>query len=180
MMDNIRNARRLLVSIAIVLLLLCAASVAVLLSPVGRGRSARQQEYTQLREEYQSKLRENGPARDIDQRLVEARKQTDQFLEDRIPSHYSEIADVLGKLANENHVQVSAIHYDSKDTDIPGLQQINIGTQVTGDYNNQMRFINSLERSKSFFVIDNISLAGSETGGVRLDLKLETFKKGGA
>ena len=179
-MDNIQSARRLLVGVAVVLLIACGAAVAVLLSPVGRGKDVRQQEYNLVREEYQSKLRENGPVRDIDKRLTDARKQTDQFLDERIPNRYSEMSDVIGKLANENHVQVSTIHYDAKDTEIAGLQQININTQITGDYNNQMRFINALERSKTFFVIDSVNLAGSESGAVRLDMRLETFKRGGA
>jgi Tfp pilus assembly protein PilO len=180
MTTNISGARRLLIGVAIVLLILSAGAVAVLLSPVGRGRSAREQEYNQVRQEYQSKLREEGPARDIDQRLANARKQTDRFYQERILSRYADIADTIGRLASENHVQVTSIHYDAKDTDIAGLQQISIGTQITGDYNNQMRFINALERSKPFFMIDSVNLAGSESGGVRLDMKLETFKRGGA
>jgi len=179
-MDTIRGARRLLIAIAAVLIVLDVAAIALLLSPVGRGRSAREHAYSEVRQEYQARLREVAPARDIDKKLAEAKRQTAQFYDDRIPSRYSDIADTLGKIATESHVQISSIKYDAKDTEIPGLQDIAIGAQVAGDYNNQMRFINALERAKTFFVIDSVNLGGAEGGSVRLEMKLETFKRGGA
>jgi Tfp pilus assembly protein PilO len=155
-----------------------AGAIALLLSPVGRGRGAREQEYADVRQEYQAKLREDAPARDIDKRLEEARKQTDEFYKNRIPSRYSDIADTLGKLASDNHVQVQGIKYGAKETEIGGLQRIDIEAQVSGNYNDQMRFINALERAKPFFVIDSVNLGGADGGLVRLAMKLETFKRG--
>lgn len=180
MIETVQGTRRLLIAIAVILLAVDAAAIALLLSPVGRGRAEREQAYDQVRQEFQTKLREIGPARDIDRKLVEAQKQTEAFYRDRIPSRYSDISDTLGKLASENNVQVSAIKYDAKDTEIAGLQKIDINTQIAGDYNNQMRFINALERAKTFFVIDSVDLGGADNGSVRLDMKLETFKRGGA
>jgi hypothetical protein len=46
---------------------------------------------------------------------------------------------------------------------------------VTGDYADEMRFINALERSKTFFVINSVSLGGAEGRTVRLELHVETF-----
>ncbi len=180
MIETIRSARRLLLIVAAVLVILDVAAIALLLSPVGRGREARQQAYEQVRQDYQAKMREVAPARDIDQKLAEAKKQTDAFYQERIPSRYSDIADTLGKLASENNVQVTGIRYDAKDTEIPNLQHLEIAAQITGNYNNQMKFINSLERAKTFFVIDSVNLGGAESGTVRLDMKLETFKRSGA
>jgi Tfp pilus assembly protein PilO len=180
MIDTVRGIRRLLVTIAVILLLIDAAAIALLLSPVGRGRTEREEAYDQVRQEFQAKLREIGPARDIDKKLVEARKQTDAFYRERIPYRYSDIADTLGKLASENHVQVTAMKYAAKDSEIAGLQKIDISTEISGDYNNQMRFINALEHVKPFFVIQSVDLAGAENGSVRLNMKLETFKRGGA
>lgn len=177
---TVKSARRLLLIIAIVLIALDIGAVALLFSPVGRGRTAREEAYNQVRQEYQAKMRAEGPARDIDKRIADAHKQIGEFYQDRLPSRYSEISDTIGKLASENHVQVATVRYDAKDSDVAGLQRIDITAQVTGDYNNQMRFINALERAKTFFVIDSVNLGGAETGGVRLEMKLETFKKGAA
>ncbi len=177
---TVKGVRRLLLICAIVLLALDIAALALLFSPVGRGRAAREEAYNQVRQEYQAKMREEGPARNIEKRIADARKQIGDFYEERLPSRYSDISDTIGKLASENHVQVASVKYDAKDSEITGLQRINITAQINGDYNNQMRFINALERAKTFFVIESVNLGGAESGSVQLEMKLETFKKGAA
>jgi hypothetical protein len=174
-MKSIRKARRLILTIAVILFIIDAAAIAWLLSPRGRGAAAHQSQLRELEAEYRSKLREVGPIRDMDKRLLLARDQQAGFFNGYIPSHYSAISETLATLASENHVQKSAVRYDAKDTDIPGLQRVAITASVTGDYPNEMRFINALERSKTFFVINSVNLVGAEGGTVRLELHLETF-----
>jgi type IV pilus assembly protein PilO len=50
---------------------------------------------------------------------------------------------------------------------------------LSGDYLQEVKFINALERDKMFFLIDGITL-GEQQGNVRLQLKLETYLRGGA
>lgn len=174
-MKSVREAKRLLLAIAVVLLLIDAAAISWLISPAGRSSRVRQQDLRQLRTEYQAKIREVGPAREMDKKLAQAREQQAAFYNDHIPAYYSAISETLAKLASENQVQVSAIHYEPKDSEIHGLQRVGISALVTGDYRNQMKFINALERSKMFFVINSVNLGSAESGNVRLDLRLETY-----
>lgn len=176
-MKSVREARRLLLILAIVLLVVAAAATAWLLSPAGRSRAALGREYRELQGQYQTQLRELGPARDIDKRLVQAREQQAAFYAERLPARYSTISETLTDLASRNKVQVSAVKYDAKDAEIPGLQRISIAAQITGDYGNEMKFINAMERSKLFFVIESVDLANAEGGGgnIRLNLQLQTF-----
>ena len=174
-MKSVREARRLLLIIGVILLLVDAAAIAWLLSPRGRGTRANEEELRSLETEYREKIREIGPARDMDKRLALAREQQAAFYNEHIPTRYSTISETLGKLASENHVQVSAVRYEAKDTDVNGVQRIGISSVITGDYVNEMRFINALERSKTFFVINSVSLGGAESGAVRLELHIETF-----
>jgi hypothetical protein len=174
-MKSVRDARRLLLIIAVVLLIIDAAAIAWLASPRGRGTRAHENELRTLETEYREKIREIGPARDMDKRLALAREQQAAFYNEHIPTRYSAISETLGKLASENHVQVSAVHYEAKDTDVAGVQRVGINSLVTGDYANEMRFINAMERSKTFFVINSVSLGGAEGRTVRLELHFETF-----
>ncbi len=174
-MKSVREARRLLLIIGVILLLVDAAAIAWLLSPRGRGTRANEEELRSLETEYREKIREIGPARDMDKRLALAREQQAAFYNEHIPTRYSTISETLGKLASENHVQASAVRYEAKDTDVTGVQRIGINSVITGDYVNEMRFINALERSKTFFVINSVSLGGAESGAVRLELHIETF-----
>jgi len=174
-MKSVREARRLLLIIAVILLLVDAGAIAWLLSPRGRGTRAHEDELRSLETEYREKIREIGPARDMDKRLALARQQQAAFYNEHIPTRYSSISETLGTLAQDNRVQVSAVRYEAKDTDVAGVQRIGINSVITGDYANEMRFINALERSKTFFVINSVSLGGAENGAVRLELHIETF-----
>ncbi len=172
---SVSRVRILLIVVAAALLVLDGRAIALLLSPGGRSRAERQQERDRLQAELQAKMRELGPAQDIDKRLAEAKKEQQSFYNGRIPSRYSEISEAIGKLANQNHVHVATVRYDAKAAEVADLQQVEISMQVVGDYADQMRFINSLERAKQFFVINSVNLGGGEAGSVRLDMRLETF-----
>jgi Tfp pilus assembly protein PilO len=174
-MTVVKDARRQFVVILVVLLILDAACLAVLFSPIGESASKRQEHTRALFQELEAKTRETVPLERIDQKVADARKQIDQFYEIRFPSQYSSIADELGKLADQNGVKVSNIHYKADPTSLPDLQRITMEASLSGDYLNEVRFINALERSKLFFLVDNITL-GEQTGGsVALALQLETY-----
>lgn len=174
---NVPEARKRILAVLIVLLVLDVAAVALLMSPIGRSRSARQDEYERVRQQLLTKRRESLPARDMDKKLATAREQIDKFYRDRLPSRYSEVSEQIGKLASANKIQVASIKYDAKDTDIPGLQSVAIDATLSGDYANEMRFINALERNKLLFVLNNVQLGETQGGAVRLQLKFDTYMR---
>jgi type IV pilus assembly protein PilO len=56
---------------------------------------------------------------------------------------------------------------------------MSIEISLSGDYLQEVKFINQLERDKMFFLIDGIAL-GEQQGNVRLQIKLETYLRSGA
>ena len=58
---------------------------------------------------------------------------------------------------------------------MPDLELISMNISVSGDYAKVMRFINSLERNKIFFLIGGLTLADQKAGVVSLELQLETY-----
>jgi type IV pilus assembly protein PilO len=56
---------------------------------------------------------------------------------------------------------------------------LNMEITLSGDYLQEVKFINALERDNMFFLIDGIALA-EQQGNVRLQLKLETYLRSGA
>lgn len=180
MIGNIREAYRFVLIAMIVLLLVCVAAAAVLMSPLGRSRANRQADYDNVRARLMEKRREALPSRDMGQKLVEARQQIDNFYADRLPTRYSTISETLGELAAKNGVRINNAQYKSDDADVAGLQRVDIDVSVAGDYAQEMRFVNALERAKTFFVIDSVELGAAQGGEVQLKLKLQTFLKTGA
>jgi hypothetical protein len=53
--------------------------------------------------------------------------------------------------------------------------QIDIATAVEGDYESLVSFLNKLEHSDHFYVLDSLALASSSAGKLRLNLQLRTY-----
>jgi Tfp pilus assembly protein PilO len=174
-MANLRSARKRLATAAIILGVLDLAAVVFLVSPLGRSRTVRQQEFEQARVELQGKMRDAVPLRGMDKKLDVARQQIAAFYKDRFPSQYSAVSSELGKVAGQSGVRISQIAYDPKAADVPNLQQVAINANLDGDYLQVVKFINALERDPMFFMVDSLTLAQEQGGTVRLQVRLETY-----
>ena len=56
-----------------------------------------------------------------------------------------------------------------------GLVELRLDASLSGEYAPLMHFINGLERSKTFFLINGLTLTGQQGGLVNLRLKLNTY-----
>jgi Tfp pilus assembly protein PilO len=87
----------------------------------------------------------------------------------------STITDDLGALAKEAGVQLS-MHFRQKSIDKRGVDEITISITMQGAYPSLVSFINSLERSKNFYLLDSLTLdSGSEGTLLKLNLELRTY-----
>ncbi len=178
-MASIRETKKKLMPAMIALALLDLACIGYLVSPAGRSRQARQHEYQELHQRLVAKQLEVLPTRGMDQKLKQASKDITAFYDVRFPAEYSAVANELGKIATENDVHLSGVKYDPKDAPVEGLQKLNMEITLSGDYLQEVKFINALERDKMFFLVDGIALS-EQQGIVRLQLKLETYLRSGA
>jgi hypothetical protein len=117
---------------------------------------------------------ETAPLRGFDKRIADSRAQVQAFYQKRIPSSYSSIATRTGALALNASVRLSRVEYTQGP---PGsnLTEISMEAGITGGYPQIMRFVNSLERDQTFFVIRGLSLTGQQGGLVNLQLRLSTW-----
>lgn len=178
-MASIQEVRRTWLPVVVVLALLDLAGVGYLFSPAGRSRQARLADYYQLRAELTAKKQEVLPTRGMDQKLKQASADITGFYGNRFPAQYSTMSEELGKVASDNGVHFVAVKYDEKDAPIEGLRKVNIEISLSGDYLQEVKFINALERDKMFFLVDGVAL-GEQQGNVRLQIKLETYMPGTA
>lgn len=174
-MQSVSQARKLLMTIAAIFLLVDIAAAIVLFSPAGRSPADRSVEQQQLRVERQQKEAETRPTRDMDKKLVASREAIDGFFKDRLPASYADVSEYLGKTATEHHVALSQVKYDTRPTGIKGLSLVAITVDLTGDYTSEMNFINSLEREKKFFVLDRVVIGDAGSNQLRVEVQLETY-----
>jgi Tfp pilus assembly protein PilO len=117
-------------------------------------------------------------AQRIREDLPAVEKESDGFFHDQfrpIGSGYSALVDDLGTLARNAGIRTEGFSFRQQQSDKRGVTEIEISTTVDGDYPSVVKFIDSLERSESFYILDSLSLASSSAGGLKLNLQLRTF-----
>lgn len=117
-------------------------------------------------------------AQKIRQNLPAIEKSNDNFFHDRFRSTgagYSELEDDLGALARAAGLRTEGLSFRQHPADKRGVSEIEIGATVDGDYPSVVRFIDGLERSDNFYILDSLSLAAGSTGQLKLNLQLRTF-----
>jgi Tfp pilus assembly protein PilO len=117
---------------------------------------------------------QTAPLRGLDKRVNLTRGQIQDFYDKRIPARYSSILEEVGSLSVKSGVRLSRMQYTQG---VAGrdLTEIAMDAGVTGEYSQIMRFINSLERDKNFFVIRAMQLTGQQGGIVNLRLRVSTW-----
>ena len=178
-MASIHETQKKLMPVVIALIVLDLACIGYIVSPAGRSRQARQRDYYKLRDQLIAKQAEVSPTRGMDQKLKQASRDISDFYATRLPAQYSSVAEELGKVADDTGVHLSGVKYEEKDTNVQGLRKLIMDASISGDYLQEVKFINALERDKMFFLVDGITL-GEQQGNVRLQLKLETYLRPGA
>jgi type IV pilus assembly protein PilO len=117
---------------------------------------------------------QTAPLRGLDKRVDETRDEMRSFYEKRIPPNYSSISSRIGDLEVASGVRLTRVQYTQGK---PGsdLTQITMDAGISGDYTQIMRFINSLERDQTFFIIRAMALTGQQGGQVNLRLSVSTW-----
>ena len=179
-MPDFRDTRKKLKIAMVTMVVLDFIAGAVLLSPWVGSTHSRNDELRQSWKELQVKTKQVEPLRGLDHKIVLANGQIQDFYRSRLISQDSAISEELGKIASQTGVKISGIKYKLRDPEPVGLRPMEIQAELSGDYLQLVRFINSLERDQLFFLIDEVQLGNEQAGAVKLQMKLQTYLKTGA
>jgi Tfp pilus assembly protein PilO len=169
---RIRMILGVLLGLNIVLLLL-------VLRPPGRSLAQRQLEVKQNRARYDETLATVRQMRDLKSKLEAAIQNDREFSQghflDRRAAFSTMLAD-LEKLATDSKLKTASIEYQLKeDTKQPGFVNLAVTVTVEGGYPDLVRFINKVEQSRLFWIIDTLNVSSATGRGLRLNLLMETF-----
>jgi Tfp pilus assembly protein PilO len=117
---------------------------------------------------------QTAPLRGLEKRVDEARLQTRAFYDKRIPANYSTISARIGDLEVASGVRLTRVQYTQGQPGIE-LTEITMEAGISGEYSQIMRFVNSLERDQTFFVVRAMALTGQQGGQVNLRLRVSTW-----
>jgi type IV pilus assembly protein PilO len=119
------------------------------------------------------------PLRNLPERVADSTKGATHFYDGRVPGADSAILSELGALAAKANVRMSRGQYAFAPV-LHDVTEVRMDETVSGEYADLMRFINSVERDKMFFVISGLTLTGQQGGLVNLRLKVTTYLHGAA
>jgi len=88
---------------------------------------------------------------------------------------YSSVESDLGAIAAKAGLKTSGFSFGRKDIQDRGVTEMTITTSVDGNYPSVIEFINGLERSKNFYLLNNLSLTSASAGEIKLQLELRTY-----
>ncbi len=179
-MPDLGNSRRKLKIAIGAMLAIDVVALAVLFSPLVGSADSRAQQLSQLKRELQTKAHEVEPLRGMDKKIVLAKDQISGFYKDRFAAKDSDLVNELGKLASENGVRIQQAKYTKEEAESSGVIPVAVEGSFSGDYLQLVRFINALERSKLFFWVQSVELAGEGAGPVKLEIKLHSYLRSGA
>ncbi len=179
-MPDLGNSRRKLKIAIGAMLAADVIAVGVLFSPLVGSADSRRLQINELRAELTKKTRDVEPLRGMPKKIVLAKDQIGAFYKDRFAAKDSDLLRELGKLATENGVRMQQAHYKQEDAETSGIVPVEIDGSFSGDYLQLVRFINTLERSKMFFEVDGVDLAGEGAGPVKLGITIHSYLRSGA
>ncbi len=93
----------------------------------------------------------------------------------RVSSGYSSIVSDLGTIAGKAGLHTTGITFHQREIPNRGVVEIEVTTSVDGGYASLVKFINGLERSGDFYVLDHLSLTSVTAGSLKLNLQLRTY-----
>jgi hypothetical protein len=90
----------------------------------------------------------------------------------------SAVAAELDEVAKKSGVQIQSVGFRHADLAGRNLTQVDLDAIVNGDYGGIVRFMNNLQRSNSFYIVESLSLQAEGQGGgsaMRIGLHMRTY-----
>ena len=97
---------------------------------------------------------------------------------------YSVITAEFEQLGRESGLQISSLAFRPTDLAARGMTELAVDAKVAGTYKSVVRFLNGVQRSQNYYVLDSLSLAKDaggtpgSAGTVNVDLHMKSYFKG--
>ncbi|MEW5805803.1 MAG: type 4a pilus biogenesis protein PilO [Acidobacteriota bacterium] len=113
-------------------------------------------------------------------RIEETERSIKQFYEKILSTKDQKMIDIqleIVSIANEFGINPESVSYDNEEMPKEGVERFSISLPMTGTYGNLRQFINKIENSTNFMIIDRVFLRTAKEGGVilQLNIQLSTF-----
>ena len=176
------NSRKWKLAVKILLACLLVLDGALIFANVriaGEAPQSQAQERNRLAQKEKLLAADVAKGQAVEKHLPDVGKECDAFYQRNLlpeSSGYSTVISDLGQMGKDAGVQISgSTGYRETAVKDRGLTEVQISAAVQGDYQSLIRFINSLEHSPRFYVLDGLTLASETSGAIKLNVTLRTY-----
>lgn len=113
--------------------------------------------------------------KDLDDRFESEKSKVEKFYNDVLGTKDTRMIQIqreVRTIASSLTMDPETIAYQPEILDKVGLVSFAINVPLVGDYRNLRQFINRIEKSENFLIIDSVTLGGAKDGGALLDLSI--------
>ena len=146
--------------------------------PPGLSLQARQLELQRLRAEHEATRSVVIQMRDLKAKLQDAIQDRQQFSQQNLllrEGAFSVMLEDLERLATQNRLKTAGVNYQLQEERDQDLVKVEATLTVEGGYSDLVYFINRLEQSQLFWIIDSLNVSGAISRELRLNLRMETY-----
>ena len=165
------------------------ALIGWLLSPRAPSRAANRQQLMQAQAQLATLRARAAQLSHLHGQLQTSQQQIQSLIQTGIPAQADASSTLLtefSRIAAASQVQVSGADFKPDQAARQGLRRVAVSLQVAGGYTGAVRFLNGLERSPLFFILNQVSVSGSDATGaagassagpdqVKLQVELEAY-----
>jgi Tfp pilus assembly protein PilO len=127
-------------------------------------------------------------AQSIKDDMPNTRKDCEKF-EQSLPAESTSSSSIIAELdaiAKDSKLQIVALTSRRKEIPNRGMVEEIVEATISGDYGSVVRFVNGLQRSQRFYVLDGLALGteaqgqAAATGPIRVGVHIRTYLREGA
>ena len=161
------------------LLALDAVLLALLFHRPGHTLPQQQQELERARARHEAAQSAVTQMRELRSKMQGALQNGEKFSQENFQARSSGFSAILTDLehqASENRLKPSGITYQLEEEKLqPGWTNVEVTLTVEGEYPDLIRFINHLEQSDLFWIINGLNVTGGTGKGLRMSLQMGTY-----
>ena len=172
---DLRQMARQILTIYLAILAVNVLAYAVLVRP--RVQSLRQMraESQPSRERLKQRETEVKGREDALAELERAKADLERLRQDVLSTRDRRMIDVqleLAQLARQFGINLQRVQYENKKLEEEGLERFAMVVPLSGGYSNLRKFLQAVETSDKFLVIEQVALATGKEGGALVDLNI--------
>jgi type IV pilus assembly protein PilO len=164
-MHDFKFKKRLVIGF-LVLLLLADAGLAYFNMKMAGPRGNRDQDLASQSRKLALVKADVAHASEIRDKIPKTLARFDEIESGLLPASkgYSVITQEMSEYARDTHLIMDEVRFHEKDMTGRNLTELTVESRVSGDYSGIVHFLNHLQRSKNFYIVDALALETAPAG----------------